>query len=114
MGDIELKKLEQSPFHDRPDWMVLGQSAPKRKVDFRALNDKQKRVVRVMYDARGGQSVFSLKDLAKIFEPEVGSFRADSWARNSLRLLVVGNWVRRVGKGKYELTEQGIAGVRSW
>ena len=88
-----------------------GQSGPPLELSYSKLNEKEARLVSVL-----GAEVnpLPLNALAATCWPDKASStkdaernQANSWVRNSLRRLVRGKWVEKVGKGTYRLSDTG-------
>lgn len=85
-----------------------GQSGPPLDLSKDKLNDKETKVVAVLQD---DANPVAINALATTCFSEKSAKVANSWVRNSLRRLVRGKWVEKIGKGTYRLTETGRNGV---
>lgn len=81
-----------------------GQSGPPLKLTKEGLNEKEFRVLTVL---AADLNPLPINALATTSFPEQTTIKANSWVRNSLRRLVRGSWVEKVGKGTYRPTESG-------
>jgi hypothetical protein len=81
-----------------------GQSGPPLKLTKEGLNDKELRVLTVL---TADLNPLAINALATTSFPEQTTAKANSWVRNSLRRLVRGSWVEKVGKGTYRPTDSG-------
>lgn len=84
-----------------------GQSGPFIDLTGVRLNSKEEAVLKAL---REDLSPLSLLALAMIAFPGEDIKVANSWVRNSLRRLVRGRWVARIGEGTYTVTPEGRAG----
>lgn len=87
-----------------------GQSGDKIELAASQLNDNERAVVGALYEDMNPLSIVALATVAFPSQPPS---RASSWARNSLRRLVRGDWIEKMGRGTYALTEKGRAGYLS-
>jgi hypothetical protein len=81
-----------------------GQSGPAVDLLRDRLNDKEIRVVTVL---SGDLNPVPINALATNCFADQPVTQANSWVRNSLRRLVRGKWVDKVGKGTYRLSDVG-------
>lgn len=81
-----------------------GQSGPSVDLVRARLNDKEVRVVTVL---AGDLNPVPINALATNCFADQAVGTANSWVRNSLRRLVRGRWVEKVGKGTYRLSDVG-------
>lgn len=69
------------------------------------LSPKERRILRAFKWARNGKR--TLTELAERCWSSLNPVKANSWTRNSIRRLVAGSYIEKVGKGTYRLTEIG-------
>lgn len=81
-----------------------GQSGPPLQLTAEGLNDKE---ILVLKGLNADINPLAINALASSCFAEQPSSKANSWVRNSLRRLVRGSWVTKVGKGTYRLTDTG-------
>jgi len=80
-----------------------GQSGPSLDLKAKPLNLKEEKVLGALANGAGQ---LTLTELSALFKGKKKS-QANSWARNSLRRLVRGGLVKKVGRGTYEATAKG-------
>jgi hypothetical protein len=80
-----------------------GQSGPSLNLKDKPLNPKEEKVLGALSNGAGQ---LTLTELGALFKGKKKS-QANSWARNSLRRLVRGGLVKKVGRGTYEATAKG-------
>lgn len=85
-----------------------GQSGPPLTLVKEKLNSKETKVVASLQD---DANPVAINGLAAACFSNQSAKTANSWVRNSLRRLVRGKWVEKVGKGTYRLTEAGRNGT---
>jgi len=102
--ESELGLTETTPKKKRRWPAQTGQSGPPLNLTGAKLNPKEKRVLAVL---ESDANALPLVTLALACFPEEDAKKANSWVRNSLRRLVRGEWVARVGEGTYQITETG-------
>ena len=93
----------------RKDKPTTGQSAPHVNVDLDALNDKELKVLgAVNGKGEGAREEITIPNLTKVFKNTAATkAQANSWVRNSLRRLVTGEYVEKLQRGVYRMTEKG-------
>jgi hypothetical protein len=85
-----------------------GQSGPPLELTKDKLNDKEEKVVSVL---QADANPMPINALATNCFSNQSAKTANSWVRNSLRRLVRGKWVEKIGKGTYRLTDSGRKGL---
>jgi hypothetical protein len=83
---------------------TTGQSGSPLDLVKAKLNDKETKVIEVL---DGDANPVALTVLAAAAFSGLPTVQANSWTRNSLRRLVRGKWVQKVGKGTYRMTDLG-------
>lgn len=83
---------------------TTGQSGSPIDLVKAKLNDKETKVVSIL---DGDANPVALNVLAAAAFAGQATAQANSWTRNSLRRLVRGKWVQKVGKGTYRMTDLG-------
>lgn len=78
---------------------MSGQSGPKIKLEESKLTEKEAKVLAVVRGTKGSHA--ELKNLGDLSFPGLEKTQANSWVRNSLRRLVRGSFVKKIGKGQY-------------
>jgi outer membrane biosynthesis protein TonB len=105
------KKVAQAkPARKKAAQPTSGQSGPPVDLAKDKLNSKESRVVAVL---AGDANPVPINALATNCFADQASSKANSWVRNSLRRLVRGKWVDKVGKGTYRLSNTGRALLES-
>lgn len=89
-----------------------GQNGPKL-IDFpySKLNRNEAKLM-CSFDPYGIREVFSISDLADKSFPDTSSDKANSYVRNSLRRLVRGDWIEKIGRGEFRIGMYGIQQMR--
>lgn len=98
-------KKEPKARKPRSETPTSGQSGPRLSLEKKSLNGKEEKLVASL---AADANPVPINALAAQCFPEEGS-KGNSWVRNSLRRLVRGNWVEKVGAGTYRLTDEGRA-----
>lgn len=93
----------------RKDKPTTGQSAPHVDVKLDELNDKELKVLGAVNGKGEGQrEEITIPDLTKVFKNTAATkAQANSWVRNSLRRLITGEYVEKMQRGLYRMTEKG-------
>lgn len=81
-----------------------GQSGDKIDLQPSKLNDNERHIVRTLFEDANPLSIVALANSAF---PQQPPNQASSWVRNSLRRLVRGDWVEKLGRGTYTLSTLG-------
>lgn len=84
-----------------------GQSGPPLELPWKALNPKERDVLRALNGTgRGPRRKMTLEELAEeCFAKDASTpEQANSWVRNSMRRLVRGSWVDKVEPGVYRIS----------
>ena len=85
-----------------------GQSAAPIELSLDGLNAKESKVVSALNGAgSGARPVLSIVEIADRCFKSQGKKRSNSWARNSLRRLVIAGLVEKVERGAYRISEPG-------
>jgi hypothetical protein len=103
------KKGAKKAKSTRKDKPTTGQSAPHTDVKLDELNDKELKVLgAVNGKGEGSREEIAIPDLTKVFKNTAATkAQANSWVRNSLRRLVTGEYVEKLQRGLYRMTEKG-------
>ncbi len=99
-------KTPKAPRKKRSGAPTSGQSGPSLDLAKDKLNDKEQKIVATLL---GDANPMPINALATTCFSDQTQSKANSWVRNSLRRLVRGKWVEKVGKGTYRVTDQGKA-----
>jgi hypothetical protein len=83
-----------------------GQSGPPLDLGYGDLNDNERKVVAV-FKGKGERKPKTIADLAKECFPSKKFAKANSWVRNSLRRLVRADWLEKMERGSYRITDKG-------
>jgi len=94
----------KAPKKKRAASPTSGQSGPSLDLTKDKLNDKEQRVVKVLFEDANPVAINALATNCFSSQP---AKTANSWVRNSLRRLARGKWTEKVGKGTYRLTDLG-------
>lgn len=86
-----------------------GQSAPHEEVKTDELNDKEtKLALFINGDGKGVRADVNLSDMTKVFTKSASTkAQAYSWVRNSIRRLITGEFVEKISRGVFRVTEKG-------
>lgn len=85
-----------------------GQSATPIELSVEGLNSKEAKVVEALNGAGTGmRPVLTIVEIAEMCFKSQGKKKSNSWARNSLRRLVVSGIVEKVERGTYRISEAG-------
>jgi len=85
-----------------------GQSGPPIELSVSGLNAKEMKVFDVLNGAGAGvRVILTITEIAETCFKSQGKKRSNSWTRNSLRRLVQGGLVEKVGRGTYRVADVG-------
>lgn len=88
----------------RAEKPTSGQSGPSVALKREKLNEKEIKVVGVL---ASDINPMPINGIAATAFPDKDTKQSNSWVRNSLRRLVRGQWVEKMAKGTYRLSEVG-------
>lgn len=88
---------------EKPTYSRAGQSAPRRKINVKVLNDNEMKVLGALKKSGEGLSIIQLARTCFGVKAtkNVGGTRGYVAVKNALRRLVVGSFARKIDHGTY-------------